>query len=275
MSFFRHSSYITGSMLVLFATLLTHAEAVPVSFVEGTSRGLLMLRSADGKVLASGEVRQVVHGSQVTARVTFRFKDGSVDDETTVYTQRRVFRLLNDHHVQRGASYPHPLDMTVDAVHGTVTTRSDGKVETVHTELPADVANGLILNILKNLPSQTEKTEVSIVAGGSRPRLVKLALSAEGEDRFYVAGSSYKARRYTVKVELGPLTKVAAAIIGKSPADMHVWTMKGTPPTPLRVEGQFYEDGPVWRVDLASPSWPEVRQSSQKASLGDQKTEQP
>jgi hypothetical protein len=35
-------------------------------------------------VLAVGDLFEVVRGDRVTSRLIFRFKDGSVDDETTV-----------------------------------------------------------------------------------------------------------------------------------------------------------------------------------------------
>ena len=45
----------------------------------------------------------------MTARLVFRFKDGSLSDETAVYSQRGRFRLLTDHVVQKGPSFSKPL----------------------------------------------------------------------------------------------------------------------------------------------------------------------
>lgn len=247
---------------VLLALLLASsmlAEDIPVRYTEGSTRGLLALRNLDGVVLAAGELRQVVRHGQVSSRLIFQFKDGSIDDETTVYSQRSKFRLVSSHHVQRGPSFPHPIDMAVDALTGTVTVRSgDGgkeKVETQHMDLPPDVSNGMVTNILKNLRPSAGETKISMVGGGPKPRLVRLAISDEGEEPFFAAGFAHKARRYVIKVEIGGVAGAVAPLIGKAPSDIHVWMMEGVPPTMLRVESQLYASGPIWSVELTSPVW--------------------
>jgi hypothetical protein len=51
-----------------------------VRYPEGTTNGFLALRTLEGKVLASGNLTEVLHGNRVVAHLVFRFKDGSVDD---------------------------------------------------------------------------------------------------------------------------------------------------------------------------------------------------
>ena len=65
------------------------AERIAVRHMEGTVRGFLVLRNMEGRTLAAGNLSQVVQGDRLVARLTFRFKHGSVDDETTVFSQRR------------------------------------------------------------------------------------------------------------------------------------------------------------------------------------------
>jgi hypothetical protein len=103
------------------------AGPVPVRHVQGTIHGFLELRSEEGHVLASGDLIQVAHGGQVTTRVLFHFKDGSIDDETTVFSQRRNFQLMTDHHIQKGPFFPHPMDVLIDSRNSQVTVRSVGK----------------------------------------------------------------------------------------------------------------------------------------------------
>ena len=45
----------------------------------------------DGALLADGDLIQTARGEQVTARLVFRFKDGSLHDETAVFSQRGYF----------------------------------------------------------------------------------------------------------------------------------------------------------------------------------------
>src|SRR5438270_11046308 len=72
------------------------AEPIPVRHVEGTVHGFLALRTKEGRVIAVGDLFQIVHGDRVTSRLLFRFKDGSIDDETTVFSQHGVFQLIAD-----------------------------------------------------------------------------------------------------------------------------------------------------------------------------------
>ena len=134
---------VASALLAAAAT----AEPVDVRYPEGSLRGFLVLRSLDDKVLADGEVVQTVRGDQVTARLAFRFKDGSTHEETTVYSQRGQFRLISDRVVQKGPSFPQPLEMTLEAT-GKVTVRyQDDKGAqqnaTDNFAAPPDLANGI------------------------------------------------------------------------------------------------------------------------------------
>src|SRR6266536_5307281 len=130
------------------------AEPIPVRHVEGTEHGFLALRTKEGRVLAVGDLFQVVHGDRVTSRLLFRFKDGSVDDETAVFSQRGNFQLITDRHIQKGPSFPHPMDLSIDVRSGQLTVRSTGKdvkeeVKSEHLDLPPDLYNGMILSLVK------------------------------------------------------------------------------------------------------------------------------
>jgi hypothetical protein len=248
------------AVLVLALRLSAHAEPIPVRHVNGTIHGFLELRSAEGRVLASGDVVQVAHGDQITSHVIFHFKDGSVDDETTVFSQHHSFHLITDHHVQKGPSYPHPLDMTIDTRSGVVTVHSTGKdgkdeASTSHMTLPDDLANGMLSFAIENIPSQATDAQVSMVVSTPKPRLVKLAISARGEDSFSIGGDTRKANHYAVKIELGGVAGVVAPLIGKQPQDLEIWTVGGEAPVMVREQGQLFGDGPTWTIELASPVW--------------------
>jgi hypothetical protein len=249
---------LLGTAILQSGALL--AEPVVVRHIEGTVHGFLVLRNIEGKTLAAGDLTQIVQGDRLVSNLIFHFKDGSVDDETTVFSQRRSFRLLSDRHVQKGPSFPHPIDVSIDAVKGQVTVRSaDGdkaKVETDQLDLPPDLANGLLLNLLKNIGTDATETKVSYVAATPKPRLVKLAIKPEGEETFWAAGARHRAMRWDVKVELGGVTGVVAPLIGKQPEDIHVWVLGGKAPAFVRMEGQFYQGGPVWTIELTNPVWP-------------------
>jgi hypothetical protein len=239
------------------------AAPVTVRHAEGLVHGFLVLRTVAGDTLADGDLIQIARGDRVTSRLTFRFKDGSVHDETAVFSQRRNFRLLNDHLVQKGPAFQHPMEVSIDGSTGQVTvgtTDADGKekVVTERLHLPPDVANGMVLTLLKNIGSDASQMKVSMVAATPKPRLVKLAITPQGEEPFSVGSSSRKAMHYVVKVEIGGAAGLLAPLLGKQPPDTHVWILGGEAPAFVKSEGPLYFGGPIWRIELVSPVWPRV-----------------
>lgn len=228
------------------------------------------MRDSSGKIIANGDLIQEVRGAQVILHVTFSFRDGSLDDETTIYTQQGTFRLLGDHHIQKGPSYPHPLDMTVKATTGLVTVRSidkDGhpKVTTDHLDLPPDIANGLDFVVVKDLPPGESQVKLPVVVATPKPRLIKLAIGPVGDDWCLIGGVRRKVAHLVARIELGGVTGVVAPMIGKQPDDINLWMMGGEVPAVLKLEGQFYPGGPVWTIEPAAPSWPAAPAASKNA----------
>jgi hypothetical protein len=254
------------SLILLLAWALqptAKADPVPVRSVAGTIHGFLELRTDDGQVVASGDSFQVVRGNRVTSRTVFHFKDGSIDDETTVSSQRHTFHLISDHRIQKGPSFPHPMEVMINAETGEITVHSTGKdgkeeVKTDHLDLPPDLANGLVPAVLQNLPPNAPVTTVSMVVATPKPRLVKLVISDVGDDKCFVAGSSRKAIRYDIKINLGGVAGVVAPIIGKAPPDIQIWTIGGEVTTFAKERGPLYPEGPIMTIQLASPTWPDT-----------------
>ena len=238
------------------------AEEVGVRHTEGLVHGFLVLRTMEGKTLAEGDMTEFAHGDTVTNHLVFHFKDGSVHNETAVFSQRRSFRLLTDHLVQKGPAFRHPVDVSIDTSKGEVTVRygddDDGKEKftTDHLDLPLDLANGMVLTLLKNIRFDAQQTKVSMVAVTPKPRLVKLAITPGGEETFSIVQSRRKAMRYDINVEIGGLTGWLADLLGKQHPPIHVWILGGEAPAFVKSEGPLYMGGPVWRIELASPVWP-------------------
>src|SRR4051794_16746913 len=105
--------------VALFRTAVS-AEPVAVRHAEGLVHGFLSLRSPEGSMLGYGDLIQEARGARVTSRLVYHFKDGSLQDETVVFSQRRTFQLISDHLVQKGPAFEHPLDMTIDQPGGHV-----------------------------------------------------------------------------------------------------------------------------------------------------------
>ncbi|HEV7220669.1 MAG: hypothetical protein ACHP8A_15010 [Terriglobales bacterium] len=263
----RFRKYVLKVILALVmtgATMLTAAvygEEIPVRHPEGLVHGFLALSTLEGKLLAHGDLIQVTHGNQVTLHLRFDFKDGSVQDETTIYSQNGNFRVLSYHMIQKGPTFPHPTEVTVDCTTGNVTVRfkddkGKEKTENQHLDLPSDLANAIVPELLKNVLPDSPRTTLSFLGTDPKPRLVKLVITSEGEDSFLIAGSSRKAIRYVVKVDIGGVAGVVAPLVGKKPADTHVWILGGEAPTFVKSEGPLYVGGPILRIELVSPVWP-------------------
>jgi hypothetical protein len=251
---------LAASVAALVCGVTLAGEPVTVRHNEGIVHGFLALRALDGTPIADGDQMQRAVGNRVTSRLIFRFKDGSSHDETAMYSQRGQFRLLSYHLVQKGKAFPQPLDMTIDAG-GNVKVqytndRGEQKVEADHLELPADLANGMILTLLKNVRPDAPPKTLSYVAATPKPRLVKLALSNAGLERFSTGGVGRTATHYMLKVEIGGLSGLVAPLVGKQPPDSHVWIFGGDAPAFVKSEQALYLGGPIWRIELVSPVWP-------------------
>ena len=254
---------VAASAVIVTSALLAAAaaaEPVAVRHTEGALRGFLVLRSLDDQILADGELTQTVRGDRVTARLVFRFKDGSTHEETTVYSQREQLQLISDRIVQKGPSFPQPLEMTVEATgKATVRYQDDKGAQQTATDnfaAPPDLANGIVPKLLMNARPEAMPQSFSLMAATPTPRMVKLLITPAGPEQFTVGGSPREAMHYVLKVEIGGVAGVLAPIVGKQPPDSHVWIASGEVPVFVRAEQPFYAGGPVWRIELASPTWP-------------------
>ncbi len=258
------TQYILAAILGVVLLLQmgpVQGEPVPVRYPEGVTHGFLVLRTLQGKDVADGDLSQFVRGDRVTRRLVFHFRDGSIQDETVVFSQRGKFRLLSNRLVQKGPSFPHPIDVTIDGASGQVKVRytdDDGKEKFANERLalPADVANGLLPTLLKNVPRDVPSITVSLVVATPKPQLVKLEVSPEGEDTFSIGGLKLKATRYVVKVKIGGVAGLVAPLLDLQPPDSHVWVIGGAAPSFVKAEAPFFSRGPVWRIEFATPSWP-------------------
>jgi len=264
------SRFLTVLLItVIVSGLQASASPVAVRYKEGLIHGFLVLSTLDGVAIAAGDMTQVARGDQVTTQVAFHFKDGSQQVETTVFSQRGNFRLISYHLVQKGPSFENASDLSVKCATGQVTVRytdDDGKekVADEHMTLPPDLGNGLVPKLLMNIPEGTSSVEIPIVVASPKPRLVKLVVNAQAPESFSLAGFSREARHYVIKIDLGGVAGVVAPMLGKQPPDSQIWILGGAAPVFLKSESQSYKEGPVWRIELVSPVWPQASPADSK-----------
>jgi hypothetical protein len=168
------------------------------------------------------------------------FKDGSVYDDATTFSQRGAFRLLSDHLVQRGPSFKQPMEVSVETSSGQIAVRykdQDGreKILKERRDLPSDVANGLLFTLVKHIQPNVPQTTVSILATTPKPRLVKLEILPEGH-RAIASGNTKHETILVVKVRIGGVAGLFAPLLGKQPPDTHVWVLTGDAPAVVKLE---------------------------------------
>jgi len=252
--------FVVAALLALAWSAAAPAQTIAVSHIQRPMHGWMVARTEAGKIIARGEFSQVTQGDEVSMRLTYHFQDGSVDDESTTYSQRDRFRLVRYHHLQKGPFFVKPVDYSIDAASGTVTIRStdmNGKpnIESSHIDLPDDVTNGFVGTLLINVPPNVAPFRVGILAAVGRGRLIRILISPEGEQPFRMAGQTLKATVFRIHPELGGIVGWIAPLLGLQPKDVMVWVLEGDEPAVVRIVGQLGGYGPVVSSELEGASF--------------------
>ena len=256
----RRNDFLVVAFWAITLSTAAPAEPISVKHLQRPMHRLMVARSEAGKIIANGEFSQVVQGDEVTMRLTYHFLDGSIDDETTTYRQQGTFRLVRNHHIQKGPFFVKPVDFTVEAATGIASSRTedkDGKihVDSHHIDLPDDLANGFVGTLLLNLPQNAAPFRVGMLAPVAGGRLIQLLISSEGEQPFHTAGQTLKAAVFRIHPELGGIVGVIARLIGLQPKDVMVWVLEGEEPAVMRIVGQLGGYGPLVSSDLEGTSF--------------------
>jgi len=262
----RRRFLVTAFVLMTLGTTGL-AEPIPVRHIQRAMHRFMVARSEAGSILARGEFWQVVHGDEVTMRLTYHFVDGSIDDETTTYRQEGTFRLVRNHHVQKGPFFAKPTDFAVEAATGTATTGTtdrNGKtqVQNEHIDLPDDLANGFIGTLLLNVPQNTTPFRVGMLVPVGGGRLIRLLISRDGEQPFHTADQTLRAAVFRIHPELGGIVGLLARLIGLQPKDVMVWVLEGDDPAIVRIVGQLGGYGPVVNSELEGTSFGKIGHSA-------------
>ena len=261
----------TPRLLLLCSGLLLanalQASQVAVRYAEGLSRGFLVVRTPDGKRIGAGESFQFFRGERVTNHLVLKLKDGSVYEETTVFTQRRTFRLLSNRVVQKGPAFKQQMDSSIDTTTGRVVVHySDGgKTKTLDqkVDMPDDLANGMESTIVKDILSEPV-TEVSYLAITPKPRLAKVTITRGGKEKFTDGAVTYEAVHLVMKFRVTGIAGAAASVLGKQPPDTDMWVFGGEAPAYATSIGPIAAGAGVWRIDLVSPVLAEKAESEER-----------
>jgi hypothetical protein len=251
-----------AGLLIGGVALGTRAAApIEVRFAEGVEHAFLLLRSVDGALLATGDVLQIVRDGAVDKRMVFQFTDGSVFEESVVFTDLDVYSMLSYRLLQRGPVFSEDIEISLERAtgqyHVTTTAHEDGEEKTFEgvLDLPSDVYNGMILTIVKDLPAGAGET-VHYVIFTPHPRIIRLEIEPAGEQTVFAGELTKTAVHYVLKPRPGMWLKLFAKLSGRMPPHQHVWLVPDEVPAFVRFEGPLYPTGPVWLIELTSPRWP-------------------
>jgi hypothetical protein len=234
------------------------AAPVEVRYLEGVTQGFVILSSLDGTKVAQGELRQVSTGSdRLVSRLTFRFLDGSLHDETVVFSQKTVFALVSYRLVQRGPSFPVAMDISLNGESGQYTVRQterghSERMFTGHLDLPADTYNGMATVVLKNWERRMNET-IHMVGFLPEPKVFEIQITEVEIERISAGGVKKQTIHYTLKPKLGWFLRNLAFLFGSAPPEYHLWILKEDVPAFIRFEGPLYPEGPTWRIEPMSP----------------------
>jgi hypothetical protein len=239
----------------------TSAETITVRTTEGPTHAFLLLKTLDGQIIAEGDLIESLKGATVKTQTIFHFYDGSFYEETTEFSQHGQFHFLSDHLIHKGPSFKQTMERSIDGSTGQVVVhytddKGNEKTESQRMDLPADTANGMFLTLIKNIDPRKAETTLTVVAGAPKPRLVKVIIAPQDKAPFLVGKSRREAVVYDLKPKIEGAAGVIAPLVGKQPADTHIWILTGSVPAVLKSEGPLEPEGPVWRTEVASPVWP-------------------
>ncbi len=256
----KRSSFLLAAFFAITLATTAPAEPISVTHIQLPRHASMVARSENGEVIAHVEFTETVQGDEVTMRLTYHFLNGSIDDETTTYSQRGTFRLVRNHHIQSGPFFTSAVDFTVEAATGMVTSRTtdeDGNIHVVssHIGLPIDLANGFVGTLLVNVPPDTAPFRVGILTPVFGGRLIRILISPEGKRPFQKTGQTLEATVFRIHPELGGFLGMIAALVGLQPKDVMVWVLEGEKPAVMRVVGQMSGFGPVVSSELEGTSF--------------------
>ncbi len=248
--------------ILFYAATDLRAAPIEVLYPEGVREGFVTLKTLDGKKLADGTLSQVVTGTdRLASRLTFRFTDGSLYDETVTFSQKTHLTLLSYDLTQGGPTFPDALTISLNGETGQYHVRhrkrsNDERVLSGRLDLPSDVYNGLTITALKNLRGKTGAS-VHMVVFGPEPKLYKVDLKLlENETPRNTNRKddlNATAAHYVLRPRLGWFLGARAALFGKTPPAYHFWLIKKDAPAFVRFEGRLYPNGPTWRIEPVSP----------------------
>lgn len=259
----RSKSGTVNTWVMVFAFLALfnpRAEATPIEvrLKEGVTQGYLSVSVPGGPRIAEGEVSQVATGAdRLVSRMVLRFNDGSRYNETVIFSQQKVFKLLRYSVDQKGPSFAQELHFDLDGATGAYTVvegaaSKEKSSRTGNMELPPDVYNGMTVMVLKNLP-ESGQASFSIVSVDQEPTLYPVMVRPIDVDAVKTGNRKGEAVHYVLQPTVKWLKRALVWLFSKTIPEYHFWLITHDVPAFTKFEGPLYTGGPIWRIEQISP----------------------
>lgn len=246
---------LLGSFLItLLLLFITTAWAITVTNYAGTFHGSPELRDPNGKKLADGDYSQWVEGERLRVKITYRFNDRRLVEETADFRQKPEL-------VQENWSFRESKDgklgrnFVADFISGLATAEKEDnsepkrwseKVAPVRGQAFAGIGFVLALTNLRPRLVAREKIELQAVAFTPNPRVVSVEISHTGVDHIRMGDRQLKGDHFIIHPKI---PRIARLFI--TAPDIHLWFTNSTTPQFLRTEGPLVEPSdPIIRFDL-------------------------
>ena len=228
------------------------SRAVQPNALEGATHGYPGLYDIAGEKLANGEFRQRVENGRLYVTITYRFPDGKVWEEKSVFRQQPEM-LQEKWSWRESTEGKTEREFNLDFVDGTATTHLNGNDSSDKIDIePGRTFAGFGFTIaLSNLHDRLlkgETIELKAIGFTPKPRVVTVNVFQAGLDRIEMGGRAFRGNHFVIR----PNLPVIAKWFIRAP-DNHIWLTNPNPATFLRWEGPIVmPSDPIIRVDLIS-----------------------
>ena len=144
---------------------------------------------------------------------------------------------------QRGPSFPSAVALSLDRKSGayhvqSLETERPTLLSSGRLHLPPDVCNGMVLTLLRNLPSGGDET-VHFVAFTPEPKVVTLRLLPVNTATIRIGDMAKQVTQYVLEPKLGRLTPLFGKLLGALPQEFNyrVWLLTDDVPALAVFEG--------------------------------------
>jgi hypothetical protein len=244
--------FACSSLALILIVATSAARAVEPNELEGATHGYPGLYDSNGQKLANGEFQQWVENGRLHVTITYRFPDGKVWEEKSVFRQQPEM-LQEKWSWRESKEGKTEREFNLDFVDGTAMTHLNGKDVSVKIDIePGRTFAGFGFTIaLSNLYDRLlkgETIELKAIGFTPKPRVVAVNVFQAGLDRIEMGGRVFRGNHFMIRPDLPFMAKLFI----RAP-DNHIWLTNPKPATFLRWEGPIVmPSDPIIRVDLIS-----------------------